>query len=80
MGCRSVPQLKQLEGMGGGGIDEQKQPRDCNFQATDSRHGRCAGLPETPMCEARIGSKEMRLMIFLLHIYSLIGLNQTNSS
>ena len=35
---------------------------DCNFQAIDSRHGRCAGLTETPMCEARTGSREMRLM------------------
>ena len=36
---------------------------DCNFQAIDSRHGRCAGLTETPMCEARTGSREMRLII-----------------
>ena len=40
------------------------------------------------MCEARTGSREMRLIIdvctnqniALLHIYSLIGFNQTNSS
>ena len=36
---------------------------DCNFQAIDSRHGRCAGLTETAMCEARTGSREMRLII-----------------
>ena len=36
---------------------------DCNFQPIDSWHWRSAGLTETPMCEARTGSKEMRLII-----------------
>ena len=59
---------------------------DCNCQAIDSQHGRCTSLTEKPMCEARTGSREMRLIIdvctqknaFLLHIYPLIDLNQTN--
>ena len=68
---------------------EVSMNRDCNFQAIDSRHCRCAGLTETPMCESRTGSREMRLTDHwclhktnnaLLHIYSLIDHNQTNSS
>ena len=36
---------------------------DCKFQAIDSWHWRSAGLTETPMCEARTGSREMLLII-----------------
>ena len=44
-------------------------------------------LRKTPMCEARTGSREMLLIIDVctkqtmpMHIYSLIDLNQTDSS
>ena len=36
----------------------------CNYQAIDSWHGRRAGFTTyTPICEARTGSREMRLTI-----------------
>ena len=58
---------------------------DCNFQAIDSQHGRHPVLTETLMCEARTGSREMRLIVdkqnnALPHIYTLIDLNQTDPS
>ena len=36
---------------------------DCNLQAIDLRHDRSTGLNETPMYEARPGSREMPMII-----------------
>ena len=59
---------------------------DCNFQANDSRHGRCAGLTEAPKPRLAAGKKRLIIDVCtkqnnaLLHIYSLIDLNQPDTS